>query len=130
MIQDNIRVAHALLEAFEHRDLDALIELTDPLVDWHSLFAHGVDFKGHDGMHKYVKDLNDAWDTVRLDVEHEFGAGDLVLFIGRVHYRGKGSGVEDNRDSGCVLKLREGRVLSFRPFQDPYQALETVGLSE
>jgi hypothetical protein len=52
----------------------------------------------------------------------------VVLFIGRIHYRGKGSGVEAESESGYLLKFREGRVVTFRPFREPEKALEAIGL--
>jgi ketosteroid isomerase-like protein len=130
MSQENVRLAHEVIDAVERRDLSSLIDLTDSDVDWHSAFAMGGRYRGHAGMRKYIKDMNDAWEVVRLDVDHELGVGDIVLFVGRIHYRGKGSGVEAESRSGYVLTFREGLVVRFRPFRDPEKALEAVGLSE
>jgi hypothetical protein len=80
-------------------------------------------------MREYVSDMNDAWDIVRLDVDHEIGVGAIVVFVGRIHYRGKGSGVEAESESG-MLKFRDGRLVTFRPFREPESALEVVGLRE
>ena len=80
-------------------------------------------------MRKYIKDMNDAWEVVRLDVDHELGVGDIVLFVGRIHYRGKGSGVEAESRSGYVLTIREGRAVRLRQYLDRAEALEAVGLS-
>ena len=130
MSQENIRLAHEVIDAVERRDLPNLLDLTDSDVDWHSAFALGGRYRGHAGMRKYIKDTNEAWEVVRLDVDHELGVGDIVLFVGRIHYRGKGSGVEADSRSGYVRTFREGRVVRFRPFRDPEKALEAVGLSE
>jgi len=130
MSKENVRLAHEVIDAIERRDLASLIELTDPEVEWHSAFALGGHYRGHAGMRDYVKDMNDAWEIVRLDVDDELGVGDVVVLVGRIHYRGKGSGVEDEADYGYVLKFREGKLVSIRPFQDPEKALEAVGLAE
>jgi len=130
MSRANLARAHEVIDAVERRDLDALIELTDPDVEWRSAFVAGTGgvYRGHAGMREYVRDMKDAWDIVRLDVDHEIGVGDIVVFVGRIHYRGKGSGVEDETESGYVLKFAEGKVVGFRPFRDPEAALEAVGL--
>src|SRR3954447_17147366 len=130
MSQENVRLAHEVIDAVERRDLEALINLTDPDVDWRSAFAVSGNYRGHAGMRRYVKDMTDAWEVVRLDVDHELGVGDIVLFIGRIHYRGKGSGAEAESESGYMLKFRHGRVVCFRPFREPEKALEAVGLQE
>ncbi|MBA2764117.1 MAG: nuclear transport factor 2 family protein [Thermoleophilaceae bacterium] len=130
MSQENLAAAHAVLDAVEHRDLDALMHLTDPEVDWHSAFALGGHYRGHAGMRQYMKDMNDAWGIVRLDVEAKLGVGDIVVFVGNIHYKGKGSGVEDETRSGYVLKFHDGRCISFRPFREPEAALEALGLPE
>jgi len=132
MQRDNIALAHEVIGGVERRDLERLIELTDPEVDWRSAFVAGTGgvYRGHDGMREYVSDMIDAWDIVRLEVDHEIGVGDVVVFVGRIHYRGRGSGVEAESESGYVLKFRGGKVVQFRPFQDPEKALETIGLTK
>ena len=81
-------------------------------------------------MRQYVRDMNDAWEVVRLDVDHEMGVGNVVVFVGRIQYRGKGSGIAGESQSGYVLEFRQGRVVCFRPFRDPEHALKAVGLPE
>jgi ketosteroid isomerase-like protein len=132
MSRENVNLAHQVIDAVEQRDVDRLIELSDPEVEWRSAFvvsASGL-YRGHDGIREYVDNMNDAWDIVRLDVDHEMGVGRVVVFVGRIHYRGKGSGVESETKSGYVLTFRDGRLLRFRPFRDPEDALEAVGLRE
>src|SRR5215212_5543066 len=132
MSQENVGLAHQVIDAVERRDLKSLIELTDSEVEWRSAFVvtGGGVYRGHAGLREYVKDMNDAWEIVRLDVDHEIGVGNIVVFVGRIHYRGKGSGVEAESQSGYMLKFHDGRVVTFRPFQEPESALEAVGLRD
>jgi ketosteroid isomerase-like protein len=134
MSRNTIALAHDVIDALERRDLGGLLELTDPEVEWRSAFAvsKGDDgvYRGHDGIRTYVKDINDAWEIVRLDVDHELAVGDIVLLIGRIRYRGKGSGIDGTTESGLLLKFSDGKVSRFRPFLDPKRALETLGLAE
>lgn len=130
MSRENLALAHEVIDAVERRDLEGLIDLTDPNVEWRSAFVAGSGgvYRGHAGIREYVRDMKDAWDIVRLDVDHEIAIGEVVVFVGRIHYRGKGSGVEAESESGYLLKFRGGRVVTFRPFRDPEKALETIGL--
>jgi ketosteroid isomerase-like protein len=133
MSEENIDRARELMDALSQRDLPRMIALTDPEVEWHSFFAElgerGV-YSGHDGIRRYVGDLNDAWEMVRADVDEGLGAGDVVLLVGRIQYRGKRSGAESEDPAGWMLKFRRGKAVRFRAFRDPEQALEAAGLSE
>ena len=57
-----------------------------------------------------MNDLNEAWEIVRADVDGGVGVGDVALLVGRIHYRGKGSGIETESPAGWMLKFR-GRKL-------------------
>ena len=77
-----------------------------------------------------VSDLNDAFEIARAEVNDALGVGDLALLVGRIHYRGKGSGVESESPTGWMLKFRDRKVLCFRAFREPEQALKALGLPE
>jgi ketosteroid isomerase-like protein len=133
MSTQNVALAHEVIDAVERRDLSRLIDLTDPEVEWRSVFAElgeGGLYRGHAGMRRYVKDISDAWEIVRLDVDDELAVADVAVLVGRIHYRGKGSGVEAESPAGYMLKFHQGRVICFRAFREPERALEAVGLSE
>ena len=77
-----------------------------------------------------MSDLNDAWEIVLAETDDGIGVGDIALLVGRIHYRGKASGVETASPAGWMFKFREGKVLRFRAFRDPGHVLEAAGLSE
>ena len=133
MSQENVELAREVMDALSRGDHARLVALADPEVEWRSFFAElgeGGVYRGLEGMRRYVDDLADAWEIVRADVDDEVGVGDVVLLVGRIHYRGKGSGAEDETPAGWMLKFRQGKVVRFRAFRDPEQALEAAGLSE
>ena len=133
MSQENVELAHQVMDALSRRDVSGLIALADPEIEWHSFFAElgeGGVYRGHDGTRRYLSDLSDAWEIVRADVDDGIGVGDVALLVGRIHYRGRGSGVEDESPAGWMLKFRQGKVVCFRAFREPEQALEAAGLRE
>ena len=77
-----------------------------------------------------MSDLGDAFAIGRAEVDDALGVGDIAVLVGRIHYRGKGSGAASAMPAGWMLKFRDGQVLYFRAFRDPARALEAVGLSE
>jgi ketosteroid isomerase-like protein len=133
MSQENVELAREVLEALGQRDTSRLIALSDPDVEWHSFFAMGEGggmYRGHEGTRTYMNNLSDAFEIGRAEVSDGIGVGDVVVVVGRIHYRGKGSGVESQESVGWMFKFRNRKLLCFRAFRKPEQALETVGLSE
>jgi ketosteroid isomerase-like protein len=133
MSQPTIELARRVMEALSQGNLDQMIALADPDVEWHSFFAglgEGGVYRGYDGTREYARDLRDAWEIVRADVDSLLAVGDVALLVGRIHYRGRGSGIETESPAGWMLKFHDGRLIRFRAFRDPEQALEAVGLSQ
>ena len=132
MSQENVEWARQVMAALSRRDLSHLVAVSHTEVEWRSFFAisEGGVYRGHDGLRRYLSDLSDAFEIVRAEVDDGVGVGDVVVLVGRIHYRGKASGVETEPPAGWVLTFRDGALLSFRAFREPEQALAAVGLGE
>src|SRR5687767_14126285 len=121
------------LSLLSEGECDDLIAMTDPDFKWHSFFAElgkrGVD-TGHEGRREYNRDLRDAWDLVRVELDDALEVGNMALLVGRIHYRGKTSGVETKEPAGWSLSFRNGKVVEFRAFRDPERALQDIGASD
>ena len=132
MSRENVELAGQLLDAIARRDLPFLIEFTDPEVEWRSFFALGEQgtYRGHDRLRQYVRDLSEAFEHLRPEPTDLLDAGNIVIGVGRICYRGRESGVETESPAGWMFRFRDGKVVCFRAFREPEQALETVGLSE
>ena len=127
MSQQNVDTARKVLEAISRRDLEALLELMDPEIEWQSFFALGTEYHGHDGMRQYVLDLYEAFEGLAPTVDDMLDGGDVVVGVGRIHYRGRQSGVEADSEAGWMFKFRRGKVVRFRAFRQPEQKLESLG---
>jgi ketosteroid isomerase-like protein len=130
MARGTVERAREVMAALGRREPQAVIALADPDVEWHSFFAQlgeeGV-YRGHSGTREYMADLADAWETVRAEVDDAIAVGDVAVLVGRIHYRGKESGIETATPAGWMLRFRGGRVLRFRAFREPERVLEAVG---
>ena len=72
MSQENVERVHRGLEAFNRRDLDAFIALSDPDVEFFSRFAElegGGPYRGHDGMRSWWQNLFGVWLNVSAEIE-------------------------------------------------------------
>jgi ketosteroid isomerase-like protein len=127
MARGNLEAASEVVDAVARRDLTRLIELADPEVEWQpfatGLLEEGV-YRGHDGIRRYVSDLDDAWEILRAEVDGGLEVGSVVLLVGRLRYRGRGSGVETDLQAGWVVRFRDGRMVAMRAFRDPERAIE------
>ena len=104
--------------------------LSDPDVEWHSLFAFGERggvYRGHEGTRQFMTDLDEVWEVGYAEVDDMLGCGDVAVGVGRIRYRGRGSGVEAATDVGWTLLFREGRLRRFQAFREPEQVLADVG---
>jgi ketosteroid isomerase-like protein len=128
---ERLQVARQFLDAVTRRDLSALVALTHPQVEWRSFFALGEEggvYRGHGAIEQYLRDLSDAWEIVRPEPEGGVVCGNVAVLVGRVHYRGKASGVETESPAGWMFKVQGGKVLHCRAFAEPERALEAIGL--
>ena len=133
MSQANVEAARRVLAAVARRDLSDLTNVTDPEVQWRSFFAtlsHDGEYHGHEGMRQYVRDLQEVFEWIRPEVDDVLAAGDIVVAVGCLYYRGQESGVESKSAAGWVFKFRDAKLVLFRAFRDPVEALEAVGLRE
>jgi ketosteroid isomerase-like protein len=131
MSQENVELAQRVMQALGRRDADELVRLADSEVEWHSFFALTEGgYRGHAGTRQYTSDLGDAFDVGVAEVDDGLGIGNVVVLVGRLRYRGKGSGVESATATGWILKFRDGKVTYFRAFRDPEHALAEAGLRE
>ena len=123
-------LALRVMRTLSDHDAEGLIQLADPDVEWHSFFAIGEKgmYRGHEGTRHYMRDLADAWEIARADIDDALSVGDVTVLVGRLHYRGRGSGAESETPAGWMLKFRDGKLVRFRAFQEPEEALEAVGL--
>jgi ketosteroid isomerase-like protein len=124
MSEENVEIVRQLAVAVSRGDLPEVLELTDPQVEWRPAIAPLGQYRGHDGIRQYLSDLDEAFETFRINVVDLLGVGDLVMALGRIHYCGKGSGVETQASLGWVFKLRDGKVLRIRAFREPEKILE------
>jgi ketosteroid isomerase-like protein len=132
MGRENVDVAAELVDAVARMDGSRLVELTDPEVEWHSFLAQlGEDgvYRGHAGIREYARDLTDAWEVFSAEVHDSVAVGDVVVLVGQLRYRGKGSGVDTESPAGWMARFRQGRVVHLRSFRDPESALGSVGES-
>jgi ketosteroid isomerase-like protein len=132
MHAEDVELVHQLVDAVARQDLEALLQLTDPDVVFQSYFAQvteGGVYRGHDGIKQYVADLAETAEVLQSVIDDILRVGATIIAVGRLTYRGKGSGVETETPIGYFLRVRDGRLFRLRAFRDPEETLASLGPS-
>ena len=130
MSQENVEIVRRWLDAYNSRDIDRLIELTDRDIEIHSRFV-GLESvqRGYDGVRAYFRGLEDAYAHFVLIPAEFIDAGAAVLVVACAEWRGKQSGAEGQTPVVPAVWLRAGKIFRAETFTDRGQALEAVGLA-
>jgi ketosteroid isomerase-like protein len=136
MTESNVELTRHAIEAYNARDIEALIAYCDPSIEFYpavpSAFAAvgGAVYHGHDGMRSWHRDYEDAWREIRLepDAYCDLGQDTLVFFV--LRGRGRHSGVEVAMPIATVFRWRDGLVVYFKGYADREDALSDLGVSE
>jgi ketosteroid isomerase-like protein len=129
----NIELVRRVFEAFTSRDIDAMLELVAPEIEFWgptaSFAREGEAYLGHQGMREYFADVARVWRVLEV-VPHDFrDLGDRVLVFGRVYARGEGGYISDS-PTQWIWDVSGGRIVSGRVFTNRAEALAAAGLEE
>jgi ketosteroid isomerase-like protein len=131
--EESVQIARAFTEAFNRRDIEALVSHCDPQIEFHSTFAAvgGAVYHGHDGMRRFIRDLDEAWGgEIRSEPEAYFDLGEHTLTFTVLHGRGRESGAEVVLPIAVVSRLRDGLFVYYRAYVHREDALRDLGVSE
>jgi ketosteroid isomerase-like protein len=121
------------VEAFNARDLDGMLAVSDPDVEWHSTFAAvgGAVYHGHDGIRNWHRDLDDAWGgEVRFEIESCFDLDHSLLVFGTLHAHGRHSGAKVALPIAQVWRIRDGLISYCKTYREREDALQELRVSE
>jgi ketosteroid isomerase-like protein len=130
MSQENVEIARRWNAAYNRRDFETLMELTDPDFEFRSIFV-GIEsvFRGHHGLREYFEGIDSAYERFEIPAERFFDAGAAVLVQCRIEWRGSESGAEGTTPMAVAAWLKAGRVFHLQSYPDLTDGLEAVGLS-
>ena len=129
----NIEIVRRLYEAFEARDLEEMLKLTDPEMEFFpqvtaSVVKRSEPYRGHDGLRRYFEDAARVWRQLDI-IPHEYrDLGDRVLVFGRVYARGEGGYISDS-PAAWLWRIEDDVITYGRVFTSRAEALEAAGLS-
>ena len=114
---DEIEVVRGLYDAFERRDLDAMLAAftDDALLHFEGtarLAGRTEPYVGHDGVREYLADVERLWDELVLHATDYRAVPGSVIVMG--HITGRRQGLDVRRSSVWTWKVKAGRATSVK----------------
>jgi ketosteroid isomerase-like protein len=125
MSQENLDRLRALLQGWNPGD-EADMSLLDPSVVYEDTILPdhvGETYRGYEGVVRATKRWLEAYETVTVELERVFDAGERIVSIHRARSRARHTGIESELLFAYVWTFRDGRVIHFRSCRDPQEAL-------
>jgi ketosteroid isomerase-like protein len=129
MSEGNAQVVRKIIEGLNRSDLDAVVELCDPAIefDWSRRLLDPVVTHGHEGVRRFFEGFSDIFEEVQIEEAKEIiELGDEVVWVGPAHFRGRISGADVRAYGAQVWTIRDGKATRFRFYQTREDALEAV----
>jgi ketosteroid isomerase-like protein len=131
--QENVEAFKRALEAANRRDLEVVLEVLDPDVEWQSrlpLAGGDAMYRGREAVREFLLETWDLLAATYFDFPQVPDAGAEVVALGHFAGRGATSGVETKMPFAYVVEFRDGKAVRVRAYLDHDEALQAAGLSE
>jgi len=132
MSQENLEIVRRGYEAFNRGDVDAVLDLCAPDVEWADISAPDTPLvTGKDAVRAYFEGMLQVWASPWREAEEIIDlGGDRVLVMCHIMARGRGSGIEVDARIGDLLTIRDGRVACWTSYRSWGRARRAAGLHE
>jgi ketosteroid isomerase-like protein len=128
VIAADIEVVKAMFAAFAARDLQMVLALADPEIEFTAVTGEHAGrtdpYRGHDGLRAYFRDVAEVWEELRLTPREFRAAGDLVLVTGKVSARSRGRTVTGS--TGWIWQVRDDKVVYGRVYASAADAIAVL----
>jgi len=135
MSQENVENLRAFWEAYNPeawRRGEGDMSLLDRAVVYEdaNLPDHiGESYRGHEGVARAGTRWMEPYEEFTIELEKIVGEGEHIVSIHRVKVRARHTGIEFDEPVAYLWTFRAGKVIHFRSFRDPADALKAAGLS-
>ena len=116
-MSDNIELVRSSFEAISAWNIEGLLRLYHPEIEFLPLTGTQVEtggYRGHDGVRAYLAEAEELWDVLEPDGSHYEDLGDRVVVAGTCRVRGRASGAESTPVCAWVIGLHDGLIVSHR----------------
>jgi ketosteroid isomerase-like protein len=121
----DLDLALAGIDALNRRDADALAALSHPRMEIRLSGALGepVGYDGRDAIAAYLRDQDEHWTSVRIDIDRIHALGSRVLVTGVQSARGRASGIPVRTHLALLMTVARGRITAVHGFRGSAEAV-------
>jgi ketosteroid isomerase-like protein len=114
--KESVEVVLELHAAVTRGDLDGVLALAHPKVEYHSAIQQAMEgeesvFRGLDGIRRWFEELQDLYEYLESDVQEVLDFGERVAIVFVVRGRGAGSGIVLEQPLAQAVTVREGKIV-------------------
>jgi ketosteroid isomerase-like protein len=131
MASENVELVLELHAAVTRGDLDGVLSLAHPDVEYRSAIQQAMEgegsvFRGLAGIRRWFGELQDLYEYLESEVRevHEFGDRVVIVFV--VSGRGAGSGITLEQPLAQMVTVRQGQIIEVRDYFTREEALEAA----
>jgi ketosteroid isomerase-like protein len=131
MSQQHLETIQRALSAFLARDAEAFADCFAEEADLRlpRNLLEGGGYAGREGARRAIADAYETWADIRITIESIREIGDQVLVATRVTNVGRPGTPSIEYEGAHLVRLRDGQIVHWRPYQSQREALEAAGLS-
>ena len=132
MSQDNVESLRAFWEAWTPgSEMDMSVLDPDVTYEDSNLPDHvGEAYRGHEGIARATERWLEPYESLTIELERIVGGRDRLVSIHHARSKARYTGIEDEGQLAYVWTFRDGKVVHFRSYRDPDEALQVAGLGE
>ena len=114
------------LAALNAGNIDELVTVCDRDfdLDMSDRVFNPSTYRGHDGIRQFHGEVLEVWEHYVWEPEQILERGDVIVALVRTTGKGRGSGLEVDRETAMIWTVRDDKAMSLRFYRDRGQALE------
>jgi ketosteroid isomerase-like protein len=131
-ISPAVELVQRALAGLNAGDIEGVVAVCDPgfELDMSDRVFNPSTYRGHDGIRQFHAEVLEVWEHYVWEPEQVFEQGELVVALVRTRGRGRGSGLEVDRQTAMIWTVRGNKVVSLRFYRDRERALEAAASRE
>ncbi|MEA2422223.1 MAG: hypothetical protein QOF55_1322 [Thermoleophilaceae bacterium] len=128
MADESQATVRAVMDAYNARDMDAMLARFRDDVVWHTTpgFLWPGPYRGREAVRELFEHWWQGWDTGHADAKELVGEGDRVMVSADVHGRSAGDGLDVHVALNWVFHVRDGLIDLVRSYDSAEEALAAL----
>jgi ketosteroid isomerase-like protein len=133
MSRENVKIVRAVIDAWNRGDIDGWLDQATPDFVWIPAGPAAVErsvYQGRDEVREAMAGGSETWEEFHFEESEIRSLGESVVWLGKVHAKGKASEVELDQEFAIHAVVRDGRLVRTEGYLSRAEALEAAGLPE